>query len=349
MFMKPNLRGKHGFQFLSFYKNYICVIALYINPIVMRYLFIPVLILFLFGCRQRKKQTSGTDTAKPVVYSSPSGDKIIFLEDYYRVYLKAIKTNYANRNKTYEEGVEDSIFSKYFQKSEYSTLVGYTLSSPIRDTTGLGIYVDEITRNHSKIEELITSALTTSNKYLKNDSVTVYILPCNTDVEKIIQGMGGVSGLTAGSKQIIITINPGINSWQEMLPYDIAHEFNHTYWTKMDFKTTQATLLSYLVFEGRADSYAHLLYPDVVAPWTRVLSEKVENELWNKIKSQLKNQDMAYQYNIMFGSKNEYPKWGGYTLGYHIVQSALKNHPELSPAEWTNLTPDKILEMSDYR
>ncbi len=315
----------------------------------MRYLFITALVLFLFGCGQPTKQNTNIDKAKPVAYITTAGDKIVFLEDYYRVYLKTIKTQYASRNKIYEGEIQDSIFSKYFSKSEYSELVKITLASPIKDTTGLRNYVSEITNNHQKIEELITSALAASNKFLKNDSVTVYIMPCNSDIEKINTEMGGVSGLTAGSKQIVISIDPGVNSWQEMLPYDIAHEFNHTYWTKMNLKTAQWTLLNYLVFEGRADSYAHLICPDVICPWTKVLSEKMEADLWNKIKSQLKNQDMAYQYNIMFGSKNEYPLWGGYTLGYHIVQSALKNHPELSPVEWANLAPEKILEMSDYK
>lgn len=316
----------------------------------MRYLFITALVLFISGCGQQAKQNTNNDMAKPVVYITPAGDKIVFLEDYYRAYLKVIKANYSNRSKVYEAKIQDTIFNKYFTKSEYSQLVKYRLAMPIRDTAGLGNYIFQITNNHSKIEEIITSALAQSNKYLKNDSVTIYIKPCNSDIQKINEGMGGVSGLTAGSKQIILTIDPGINSWQVMLSYNIAHEFNHAYWTKMNFnKLSQFTLLDYLVFEGRADSYAHLVYPDVACPWTKVLPQKVELELWDKIKSQLKNADIAYQYNVMFGSKNEYPYWGGYALGYHIVQSALKSHPELTPLEWANLPPEKILEMSDYK
>ena len=308
------------------------------------------LAIFLFSCGQQTKQNTDKDIPHPTIYVTPAGDKIIFLEDYYGSYLKAIKNDYANRNQLYERIVQDTIFADYFAKSDYSELVKSKLSSPIRDTTGLRKYVADITSNRSKIEDLITSTLTESRKYLKDDSLTIYVLPCDADVEKVIKGKRGVEGMAAGSKQILITINSEINEWMEMLPYTIAREFDQAYWTKMNFnKAYQPTLLDYLVSEGRADSYAHLIYPNTLATWTKVMPKEVELEVWNKIKSQLKNTDVAYQYNVMFGSKSEYVLWGGFTLGYHIVQSALKNHPELTPVEWVSLPPQKILEMSDYK
>lgn len=313
--------------------------------------FLPlVLVLFLFGCGQHTKQNISLEAPKPVLYNTPAGDKIVFLEDYYRVYMKTIKSDYKNRNKIYEDRVQDSIFTKYFLKSEYGELVRSMLSVPIKDTAEMGNYISGITENHAQIEELITSALAECRKYLKNDSITVYILPANNDIRNKIQGMMGISSLTAGSKQILLTINPQINGWKEMLPYDVAREYNHAYWTKINFnKSAHTTLLDCLVSEGRADSYAHLIYPGVICPWTKVLSEKLEADLWNRIKPELQNQDVAFQFDVMFGSKNQYVYWGGYTLGYHIVQSALKNHPELTPEEWTNLAPEKILAMSDYK
>lgn len=307
----------------------------------------------LFSCGHQTKQTSQNtprDIPHAIVYTTPAGDKIIFLEDYYRVYFKAIKSNYNNRVKLYYRDIADSIFNEYFTKSEYSGELRNRLFTGINDTTKLGDYIYGITNNRQKIQELITTALTESRRYLKNDSVTIYILPANYDIHMTMDGVGGVSGFTPGSKQIILIINTEESQWKENVSLTIAHEFNHTYWTKVNFyKSYQRTLLDYLVFEGKAESYAHLIYPNIPAPWTKALPEKVEADLWNKIKSQLKNQDMAYQYEVMFGSKNEYPFWGGYTLGYHIIQSALKNRPELTPAEWTNLPSEKILEMSNYK
>ena len=316
----------------------------------MRTLLTVFLILFLFGCGRRTTQHTPKGIPHSTVYVTPAGDKIIFLEDYYRVYFKAMKADYANRNKIYDKDVADTIFNEYFTKSEYSQLVISRLATAIKDTTKLGAYISEIVSNREKMEGLITTALSESRRYLKNDSVTIYIIPSNFDIEMVMDGIGGVMGLTAGSKQIMLTINPEISKWKEMLQDAVAREFEQAYWTKMNFnKSHPFTLLDYLVFEGRADSYAHLIYPDIIRPTDQVLPPKVEVELWNRIKSELKNTDIAYQYEIMFGHKDEYPLWGGYTLGYHIVQSALKNHPELTPVEWANLPSEKILEMSDYK
>lgn len=45
----------------------------------------------------------------------------------------------------------------------------------------------------------------------------------------IIQGMTGIMGLTAGSKQIILTIEPDIIGLENMLEYAVAHEYKHAY------------------------------------------------------------------------------------------------------------------------
>ena len=308
------------------------------------------LVVFLVGCGQQTKQNANKDIPHPTVYVTPAGDKIVFLEDYYGFYLNSLKNDYAKRNQLYERVVKDTIVTNYFTKSDYSELVKGKLSTPLRDTAGLRKYILDIRANTPKIEDIITSALIESRKYLKNDSVTIYVLPCTADVEKVLTGKKGAEGLTAGAKQILITVDPEISEWAEMVSYTVAREFEHAYWTKMNFnKSYQPTLLDYMISEGRADSYAHLLYPNTVATWTKVMDKKVEDELWQRIKSQLKNTNMAYEYDVMDGSKSEYVFWGGFTLGYHIVQSALKNHPELAPAEWTNLPSEKILEMGDYK
>lgn len=336
---------------MYFHKNYICSVNFQLKYLYfMKKLLLFILILSFVGCGQHAKRNMAHDIPQPTVYTTPAGDKIVFLEDYYRVYLKDIKIDYKNRNIIYEQAIKDTIFNKYFSKCEYAGLISDKLSTPIRDTTELGNYVYEIGYNRAKIEELVTSALAESRKYLKDDSITIYIIPADYDIEKTINGMGGVLSSKAGSKEMLITIDPEMTSWKEMLSYNIAREYNQAYWAKMNFKKEdQTNLLDYLLSEGRADSYAHLIYPKTIAPWTNVFNLDVELDMWNKIKSQLNNRDMAFQYNVMYGSKNEYVLWGGFTLGYHIVQSVLKNHPELTPAEWTNCPSDKMLQMSDYR
>lgn len=282
------------------------------------------------------------------VFGQNPNNKIIFLNDYYSDYADTAENDITNRDNLYNEKVQTAISNSYFLKSEYSFIVNDFLSSPIQNTTELKKAVERITTNKKRIKSKIISALEKSNTYLKNDSLTIYILPANPDNKAMMQSMSGIMGLTAGSKQILLTIEPEIIGWEEMLEYAVAHEYNHAYWTNLNFgKSTKWTLLDYLIFKGRGDSFAHLLYPKVNAPWTSALCIKDKKDLWNKIKPKLQSEDIPFQMEVMFGSRS-YPFSGGYTIGYDIVQQALQD-TTLTAKNWTNLSSEKLLEMSEYK
>lgn len=319
----------------------------------MRNLLALSVIVAFFSCGQVVKQNINKDIpeAKPIVYITPAGDKIVFIDEYYSSFLKGINSGNKNIDSLYQLNIADPIL-KYFTKCEYSDLVKYQFyySYSIQDTTGLEYCLSEIDNNQEKIKKIISSTLGDCNHYLKNDSLTICIQATN----KGIPELGGVAGLTAGRKQIILTIDPRIGTWYTMLKFTLAHEFNHAYWTKMNFnKSNHFTLLGYLIFEGKADSYAHFIYPKLSSWDDTSFSPQQQIDLWKRIKSKLDTEDIGFEREVMFGSyKNTaeaYPFLGGYNIGYAIVQSALKNHPELTPEEWTNLAPEKILEMSDYK
>ena len=285
------------------------------------------------------------------VFGQNSNNKIIFLNDIYSAYTETAKNqigDLTDLDNVYKDKIQSTIINSFFLKSEYSDIVNDYLSTPIQNTTELKKAIERINTNKKKIDSKITSALRKSNTYLKNDSLTIYILPANPDNIVIMQSMRGIMGLTAGSKRILLTIEPEITGWEEMLEYAVAHEFNHAYWTNLNFgKSSKWTLLDYLVFEGKGDLFAHLLYPRVKAAWTSTLNEKGKEDLWNRIKPKLQSEDIPFQMEVMFGSRN-YPFSGGYTLGYDIVQRALKS-TTLTVENWTNLSSEKLLEMSGYK
>lgn len=301
-----------------------------------------ILFIFLFGCGQQTSQTTELDKEK-----TPS-HKVIYLDKYYSDFLKAIQADFSNRDKIYSEKIKDALINDHFSKSEYSDLVIESFSYPISDTSGLTKFISDLNANRAQIEKIISSAFVLCNKHLKNDNVIFYIVPSTSDMKDVIAKMGGVTGLTADSKQVLLTIDFNISSWKEVLEYSVAHEFHHTYLTHTDRTVFfKFTLLRYLIFEGMADSFAHLLYPEVKAPWTSSLNEKEKVELWNKIKPELQNDNPTLLSEVMFGSKN-YPIWGGYTLGYDIIQAASKNRPDFFTTNWTISDDEKILELSGY-
>ena len=282
-------------------------------------------------------------------FGQTNADKIIFLTDFYTSFIDKLKMSNKSVDSIYKENIQTAICDKYFQKSEYAFIVKDFFATPIKNTSELAKSINRITLNQETIKTKIIGALKKSRQNIGNDSLTIYIIPVNPDSRSVIKAMTGIMGLTAGSKQIILTIEPDILGWENMLEYAVAHEFNHAYWTNVNFgKSAKWTLLDYLVFEGRGDYFAHLLYPNVVAPWTIALTENQKTDLWNKIKPNLQSEDISYQIEVMFGSRN-YPVWGGYTIGYDIVLRALTNNKKLKPKNWTNLSSDKILELSKYK
>ena len=284
-----------------------------------------------------------------MTFGQTNTDKIIFLTDVYTTFIDKVKTDNRSLDSIYKENIQTTIFDKHFQKSEYDFIVKDFFATPIKNTSELAKSIDRITLNQETIKTKIIGALKKSRQDIDNDSLTIYIIPVNPDSRSVIKAMTGIMGLTAGSKQIILTIEPDILGWENMLEYAIAHEFNHAYWTNVNFgKSAKWTLLDYLVFEGRGDYFAHLLYPNLIAPWTTALTENQKSDLWNKIKPNLQSEDISLQMEVMFGSK-KYPVWGGYSLGYDIVQKALTNNKKLKSNIWTNLSSDKILELSKYK
>jgi uncharacterized protein YjaZ len=316
-------------------------------------------VIFLFACNQppKKENSQQPDAPKvsPTAYAIGGGNKVVFLTDYYADYLKSVKAGIKNHDSLYRMKIQYPICNKYFSTCEWAQLISYSFYYPMQDTTGLEAELATIDNNKEKIEKTISSTLADCNKYLKNDSITVYVQPFEGGYMKnILKRMGGITAVTGGSKQVMLTIDPEVNIWSDKIADCIAHEFNHTYWTKMNFRNpgNKWNMLNYLVFEGRADAYAHFIYPAVLAPMDTALTEQQKTDLWARIKPELNNEDMTFQRKVMFGSledKVNYPLWGGYCLGFAIVESALKNNPKLTPEEWTNTAPEKILEMSDYK
>lgn len=301
-----------------------------------------IIFVFLFSCGQQSSQTTDFDKEKTPFY------KVVYLDKYYSEYLKAIKADFANRDKIYFEKIKDILIKDHFSNSAYSDFILESFSYPIADTFGLTKFISDLNANRAQVETIISSAFAICYNQLKNDSITFYLVPSTSDVKYVINKMGGVTGQTAGKKQILITIDFNVSTWKEVLEYTVAHEFNHAYWTNVNYTDSYKwTLIRYLVLEGKADSFAHFLYPKVKAPWTSSLNEKEIVNLWNKIKPDLQSSNPSFLNEVMFGSKN-YPMWGGYTLGYDIVQTAFKNHPELLKTNWTNLDADKLLELSGY-
>ncbi|MCZ2459174.1 MAG: DUF2268 domain-containing protein [Chitinophagales bacterium] len=308
----------------------------------MKYTLTLMISLQFFGCGQHAQVTANNNQ---VLFH-----EVIYLDKYYTHFLEAIRTDSSNRDSIYSNQIKDKIVSEHFSKTEYSDFVSGWFSKPVKNISNLPKYISDISDNRKEVETIISSAFLRCNDYLKNDSLIFYVVPALADKKEVLNEMGGVAGFTPGSQQIILQVDFNIKTWKEALKYTIAHEFNHACLIKKTpAEMREWTLLRYLVFEGKAEAFASLVYPleKEKIPNTFSLTDNEKKALWLKIKPDLQSDNWDIFMEVMFGSKN-YPHYGGYTLGFDIIQTAFKNHPEILKTNWTYLDADSFLKLSDY-
>jgi uncharacterized protein YjaZ len=307
-----------------------------------RYLILTGTVL-LFACSSpNNKKNEEADQEKNTSY------KITYLTDNYRNFVKEAKLDYANKRDIYNKTIVDPFVNDYFKDGEYLNIVDYVYRYFVPDTSGISNAINDILAGKGDIDHEIHSAIKKCGTYFKNDSMQFYIQPSNIIGSDMLSKMGGVSGLTAGKKKIIITIDPSVKGWQNSLESCVARQLVHAHWTRVCFDSTfKFTLGRHIIMEGKADAFRHMLYPTEKAPWTTALDEKGKLDLWTKIKRRLDLSNPILGTEVMFGSNN-FPTWGGYTLGYAIVQDALAKNPDLKFEDWLKMDAGKMIEISGW-
>lgn len=267
----------------------------------------------------------------------------------YDAFAEFISKSKERKNDTavfYKELILDPVYENFVDGGEYAILADRYIGRTIKDHDDLafklGLFKDK------NVEMIVNDAISKSNLNLAGINTTVYIFPSVGDYEQMTDPLGGVAGVTIGQGKIVILVDPTVNNWEPLLSYVIAHEYHHSIWTSIQLEDNSFTLLDYLVFEGRADSFANIVYPEVVVPWTSSLELNDEKTIWKLIDDQLSKVNSEVLNRVMFGDGMDYPKWSGYTIGYHIVQKYLEKNPELDVATWTNMNSSDILEKSGY-
>jgi uncharacterized protein YjaZ len=298
---------------------------------------ISVVILLFNNCNTSKEK------------NNLSTHKILFFTNCYSNWLEADKKLSREESMKLGEKLLDSIFNTYFSKCEYADLFqSYRsdTSNGIIDRASLKKNIEQLNSKQQTIKNRINNALMKCQNYLPYDDLNIFIFPSfdSNSSEKL----GGISGLTIGSKHIAIFIDPFAKGWEDELEITIAHEFHRAYWTNLNFNSLRNIFLDRLIFEGKAVVFSHLVYPKIKEPWDSTLLEIQKKNLWNKIKNKLENTDFVYQDSIMFGI-GEYPLCTGYILGRDIVTASLKQSPNMEPKYWTNFSPDFILKTSGYK
>lgn len=199
----------------------------------------------------------------------------------------------------------------------------------------------------NEILKVIKSALKKSLFFLKSEFTWIFVFPTFNLFVK--EKMKGVTGSSFWKNTILLFIHPEAKDWQFPLTHTFVHEFAHSVENKYFPISSSTTLLSSLIFEGRANNFVTSVLKCKPPREAIVLNKTQCKKILRKLQKRnlfLSKSRRLYR-SLFFGSK-EYPLWAGYSIGYQIVKSFLKKYPKMKWKEIMKLSSKKILEESGW-
>jgi uncharacterized protein YjaZ len=267
-------------------------------------------------------------------------------------YIAAVRADpSADKDALYKKYVAD----RYGESCLYSGLLTPSMTRP---TVGHPIGdLDQLAENvrilrESDIVQVAKTTLQQAAALLPGSKITVCLFAADPTYQSVVSlFMHGLYALANDPSRVVVEVVPQ-GDWHDLLSYTFAHEYHHTIYIQR-LPTPQSDpvpkdLLDNLLCEGRADSFAHLLYPNVGVSRVNALTPEEEAAQWQAIQAGLTNTSYSDFQRFLFGDGDKIPTWTGYTIGFHIVQKYIHSHPNASPAEWTTLDADKLLAESGY-
>lgn len=325
-----------------------------INRLIPFFLF-SVIAVLLIGC---SNQTIEVESPKELNIKNPfivkNGNQEFKIIPFYTQVLDYIES--VSEIEQHEK-MEEHYYQKVVEPFQLDTLGKgegywikdhYAFATP-KNTKTLEEFVYSLINNQDEINKIIEQALIKSSNTLPGENKRVYLFPPNPDNMDGINLMGGVSGLAVSKDVFIIRIDPSSFN-EDLLEYSVAHEYHHTIYMESGNANWNNTLLDSIILEGKADTFAKSLYPDITIPWIEPLSAQKEKEVWEDLEEDLWSIDLDQSlYRDYFGNPNKgIPHWTNYKIGFQIVNSFLEKNPTTPVRDWTLLSAEEILSNSKY-
>jgi uncharacterized protein YjaZ len=257
-------------------------------------------------------------------------------------FLKNAKEQPNNLKVLYKESVLDSLRKNGFG---YSELSNWVFSTP-SDIEALEETMDKLIDKQVILNKSIKEALLKSAELLPGENKTIHVLPALPEFNVAMREANYVGGYVWEKDSILIQIAPSF--LEEDLKYTVAHEYHHTVYKEMNADVWY-TLLENALVEGKADTFAKTIYPNVDVPWSEPLADKDNQKVWQIFTENLDSTDSTLVQGFTDG--NPYygiPQWATYKIGNQVMQSFLEENPNLSIEEWTKMPESDIFLKSKY-
>ncbi|ASV70203.1 DUF2268 domain-containing putative Zn-dependent protease [Cytobacillus kochii] len=284
-------------------------------------------ILFLYGCSDSTLEFEKNN------YDNVQEFNIISGFEYIPRFISEIEES-GNKKTTsaFKEIVIKPIWDDCFNDGEYLPLLNNYMESENHNIEKLLDLKNEY--DNSNLDDIVKRALEESSNLLVGTSTNVCILPSDSYNNPS-------KAVTVGKGKIVLFYNEILFESDEEISSTIAHEYFHSVNTESD---TNFTLLDYILFEGKAEYFKKLVYPQSEAV---PIDPSKEEHYWDLVNDILYSENYTTQQKIMFGG-GDYPPLYGYGLGYRIMDEFIKKNPDIGINEWKTMKAEDILNMSDY-
>ncbi|QEY22195.1 hypothetical protein D0S48_16815 [Psychrobacillus sp. AK 1817] len=317
-----------------------------------------LLVFFIPGCIDGEEQNKGIQEKKHEIVD----DKNTSMETTYHFSYKGQEfkiisffdevMEYATTISENPELDKKSIYTKYVLVpfKEQSSINDITLGDPLSpslEIEQLKKNTNELLENQEQINKWIEEAILKSAELLSGKDTNIYIFPVNPEEWHLINTGGGLSGMTFSESDFLLMIDPSVS--EETVKYAVAHEYHHTVNILHNSVPIEYNILDLTMQEGKADSFASIVYPETKVIWKEPLSNDEEAKVLEELSVYGKSMDFIIYDKLVYGNKRkDIPRFSNYKIGYLITESYIENNPDISILEWTKKGAKEIVAGSKY-
>ncbi|ALC85560.1 hypothetical protein AM499_06800 [Bacillus sp. FJAT-22090] len=315
-------------------------------------------VMFIWGCTEVKEHNKGIEEEDhEIVDGDNSSNETTYHFSYKGQEFKIISffdevLEYARTISENPELDKKAIYTEHVLEpfKEQSSINDITLGDPLSpswEIEQLEKKTNELLENQEQINNWIEEAIMESAELLTGKDTNIYIFPVNPEEWFLINSAEGISGMTFSESNFLLMIDPSVS--EEMLKYTVAHEYHHTVNFLHDGVPIYYNILDLIMIEGKADSFASIVYPETKVYLTEPLSDDEEAKVLEEISVNGESMDFSIYNNLVYGNtRKEIPKFSNYKIGYQINESFIDNNPDISILEWTKKSAKEILKGSKY-
>lgn len=286
---------------------------------------------------------AGADTLTTFTHNGQEIEINYFFEEV----LEYTKVQNGDSDLNNQEIFTEYVLNPFEDRTSLSHDILDNIVSPTSRTEQLGENTVALLEKQEQINQWIEDALRDSIELLPGEDVAIYIFPVNPEDGFTIDKLEGVSGFAYFGNNIVLAIDPSVQ--EKTLKYTVAHEYNHT--VNMSYGGEQSihSVLDAMITEGKADSFASIVYPEVDVPWIKPLSDDEETAVLNELSEITDSTDRKLINDFSYGNHaKNVPRWSNYKIGYQITENFIKNNTDIPVKEWTVMTAKEIVEQSEY-